>query len=55
MYSNFVPPGEVARGVVVTTLGQWAIFLPLLTDGEKGLHDHPGGVAGSESIGTARV
>jgi hypothetical protein len=47
--------GEVARGVVVTTIGRLAIFLASPLDGEEGPHDHPGGLDGSESIGTARL
>jgi hypothetical protein len=55
MYSPLIPPGAVAYGVVVATIGQLAIFLPLYLDGEEGAHDHPGGLDGSESIGTARL
>jgi hypothetical protein len=55
MYSAVVPPGEVARGGIVTTIGHLAIFLASHLDGEERPHDHPGGLDGSESIGTARL
>jgi hypothetical protein len=55
MDSFRVPPGEVAHAVVVTTIGQSALFLASHLDGEEGPHDHLGGLDGSESIGTARL
>jgi hypothetical protein len=55
MDSDFLPPGEGIHAAIVTPLRQTATFLPSLPDGKTGPHDHPGGVDGSASIGTARL
>jgi hypothetical protein len=55
MYSDLLPPGEGIHVAIVITLRQTATFLSSLLDGKEGPDDHPGGVDGSASIGTARL